>query len=237
VARFEYFRKNPRQAGVWLVRQEEIRFVLPITTGPRPGVSDYLPAPYDLPGFAPPVEQQLPTVTPFIELADGRTIVAGDGADEIHAGEDGHSLRAVWKHWAQIGGKPGQTVEAGLTTEVTWSFTGRTLIRTETISSSQAVAIKRFWFAVPSTCSVGVPPPEGVANSYILKGEGGDLQVSLGRTSFPLNARLEATGNSPMGKGSQGAVPLILHLEAKDLAVRPGRDLTWSISLESFAQK
>jgi hypothetical protein len=236
VARFEYFRKSPRQAGVWLVRQEDIRFVLPITTGPRPGVSDYLPAPYDLPGFAPPVEQQLPTVTPFIELADGRTIVAGDGADEIHAGEDGHSLKAVWKHWAQIGGKPGQTVEAGLTTEVTWNFAGRTLTRTETISSSQAVAIKRFWFAVPSTCTVGVSAADGVSNSYVLKGEGGELQVSLERSSFPLKAWLEATGNSPMGKGSRGAVPLILHLEAKDLVVRPGGDLTWSISLQNRTQ-
>src|SRR5215472_8020072 len=44
VARFEYFRNTPRPAGVWLVRQNDIRFVLPITTGPRPGVSDYLPA-------------------------------------------------------------------------------------------------------------------------------------------------------------------------------------------------
>jgi hypothetical protein len=235
VARFEYFRNTPRQAGVWLVRQNDIRFVLPITTGPRPGVSDYLPAPYDLPGFAPPVEQQLPTVTPYIELADGRTLVAGDGADEIRPGEDGRSLRAVWKHWALVGGKPGQMVDAGLTTEVTWSFSGRTLTRTEKISSpTNTVAIKRLWFAVPSTCTAGLPSAGG--GSYTLRGEGGDLQVSLGRSSFPLTAWLQATGNSPMGKGSRGAVPLILHLEAKDLAVRPGADLTWSISLQSLAQ-
>ncbi|HKF24266.1 MAG TPA: hypothetical protein VKE93_22040 [Candidatus Angelobacter sp.] len=237
VARFEFFRKASRQAGVWLVRQKGIGFVLPITTGPRPGVSDYLPAPYDLPGFAPPVEQQLPTVTPYIELADGRTIVAGDGADEIHPAEDGQSLRAVWKHWAQVGGKPGQTVEAGLTTEVTWSFAGRTLTRTEKISSAEAVAIKRFWFAVPSTCSIGFSSADAGSSSYTLHGEGGDLQVSLDRSSFPLRAWLQATGNSPLGKGSRGPVPLILNFEAKDLAVRPGSDLTWSVSFQNLADR
>jgi hypothetical protein len=230
VARFEYFRKTPRQAGVWLVRQKDIRFALPITTGTKPGVSDYLPAPYDLPGFAPPVEQQLPTVTPYIELSDGRTIVAGDGADEIYPSEDGHRLRAVWRHWSQVGGKAGQTVDFGLATEVTWSFAGETLTRTEKISATQAVAIKRFWVAVPSTATVSVPTAGPGLRSYTLKGEDGDLQVSLEQSSFQLSTWLQATGNSPIGRGSRGAVPLILNLEARELAASPGTDLTWSMS-------
>jgi len=234
VARFEYFRKAPRQAGVWLVRQKGMHFVLPITTGPRPGVSDYLPAPYDLEGFAPPVEQQLPTLTPYIQLADGSTIVAGDGADEIYPGQDGHSLRIVWKHWAQVGGKPGQTVDPGLTTEVTWKLDGSTLTRSEKISAAQPTAIKRFWFAIPSNATVSLPPTGTTSGSYTLKGEGGDLQISLGQCSFPLKRWLQATGNSPMGRGSQGSVPLILNLEAQDLAVRPGNDLSWSLTLQSL---
>jgi hypothetical protein len=236
VARFEYFRKIPRQAGVWLVRQNDIRFVLPITTGPRPGVSDYLPAPYDLPGFAPPVEQQLPTATPYIELADGRTIVAGDGADEIYPGQDGQSLRAVWKRWTEVGGKVGRAVEAGLTAEVTWKFAGPTLTRTEKISSAAPVAIKRFWFAVPSTCSVGFLSAETGSNAYTLEGEEGNLQILIGPSSFPLKGWFQATGNSPLGKGSRGAVPLILNFEAHDLSVRPGNDLTWSISFQSVVR-
>jgi hypothetical protein len=40
-----------------------------------------------------------------------------------------------------------------------------------------------------------------------------------------------------MGKGSRGAVPLILNFEAKDLAVRPGSDLTWSVSLQNLADR
>jgi len=235
VARFEYFRKTPRQAGVWLVRQKDIRFALPITTGPKPGISDYLPAPYGLPGFAPPVEQQLPTVTPYIELSDGRTIVAGDGADEIYPSEDGHRLRAVWRHWAQLGGKPGQTVDLGLTTEVTWSFAGETLTRIEKISAVQPVSIKRFWVAVPSTATVSVASADAGHRSFTLKGDGGDLQISLDRSSFPLNCWLQATGNSPIGRGSRGAVPLILNIEAQGLAARPESDLTWSLSFRSLA--
>src|SRR5262249_17515610 len=57
VARFEYFQKGNRSAGVWLVRQGPLRFALSITTGTIPGVADYLLAPHGLGGFAVPVEQ------------------------------------------------------------------------------------------------------------------------------------------------------------------------------------
>jgi hypothetical protein len=231
VARFEYFRKSPRPAGVWMVRQKDIRFVLPITTGTKPGASDYLPAPYDLPGFAPPVEQQLPTLTPYLELADGRVIVAGDGADEIWPSEDGHSLRAVWRKFALVGGKPGQTVERGLTAEITWRFEGNKLTRAEKISGSQPVSIKRFWIAVPSTGTKSITSIENGRRTDTLKGEEGDLQVSVEQASFPLSISLQATGNSPTGKGSRGPVPLVLNLESPALTVGPGAELNWSLSL------
>ena len=234
VARFEYFRKGARPAGVWLVRQKDIHFVLPITTGTKPGVSDYLPAPYDLPGFAPPVEQQLPTVTPYIELADGRVIVAGDGADKIYPGEDGHSLRAVWRRWAQVGGKAGETVDPGLTTEVTWSFQGNVLTRSEKISAAHPVSIKRFWVAIPSTATTSFISENGRHRVDSLSGSEGTLQVSVDESSFPLKISLQATGDSPLGKGSQGAVPLILNLESSGVAVSAGTDLTWTLTLRSL---
>ena len=236
VARFEYFRKGTRSAGVWLVRQKDIHFVLPVTTGPKPGISDYLPAPYDLPGFAPPVEQQLPTVTPYLELADGRVIVAGDGADEIDPGEDGHSLRAVWHKWALPGGKAGQTVDPGLTTEVTWSFQGNTLTRSEKISAAQPVSIKRFWVAVPSTATASFVTEYMGHRADTLSGPEGTLEVSVDQSSFPLKISLQATGDSALGKGSRGAVPLILNLEALGLEVRPGTDLIWKLTLRSFSE-
>src|SRR6185436_9799401 len=121
VNRFEFFRKAPdREAGVWLVRRGAFRFALPITTGPKPGLSDYLPVPHGLPGFAAPVEQAYPVLVPFLELADGRTIVAADGADTIVPSADGKTLRARWTKWSIIGGKPGVWSEVGLTADVIW---------------------------------------------------------------------------------------------------------------------
>src|ERR1041384_1157907 len=96
VARFEFFRKTPeRSAGVWVVRQGALRFALPITTGPKPGLSDYLPAPHGLPGFAAPVEQTYPVMVPYVELSHGRTVVATEGADSIVPSTDGKSLKAT----------------------------------------------------------------------------------------------------------------------------------------------
>jgi hypothetical protein len=234
VARFDYFRKGPRSAGVWLVRKKDIRFVLPITTGTKPGVSDYLPAPYDLPGFAPPVEQLLPTLTPYIELADGRVVVAGDGADEIYPGQDGHSLRAVWHKWAPVGGKPGQTIDPGISTEVTWLVQGNTFTRSETISAARPVAIKRFWVVVPSTATTSFISFEPGRRLDTLKGAEGALEITVDESSFPLNISLLATGNSATGKGSRGAIPLVLNLETTGLAVSAGKNLTWKLSLRSF---
>lgn len=234
VARFQYFRVGPRPAGVWLVRQKSIHFVLPITTGTKPGVSDYLPAPYDLPGFAPPVEQLLPTITPYIELADGSIIVAGDGADEIHPSEDGHTLRALWRKWVVVGGRPGDTVDPGLITEIVWSFAGDQLVRSEKISSAKPVVIKRFWVAIPSTATDAFTSLDGRRRTDTLKGEEGGLAVSLDQSSFPLKVWVQATGNSPMGKGSRGPVPLVLNLEAQSLAISADKALEWKLSLRSL---
>ena len=112
-----------------------MRFALPITTGTRPGVADYLPAPHGLPGFAVPVEQNVPALVPYLELADGRTIVAADGADEIQPSADGRQLRVVWRRWAQIGAKSGQLVDPGVTSEVRWTLADGALTRRETLTA------------------------------------------------------------------------------------------------------
>ena len=151
VSRFVFFRKGDRPAGVWLVRKGSLHFTLPITTGTKPGVADYLPAPHGLPGFANPVEQVNPSLVPFLELSDGRTLVATDGADEIVPAPDGNSLKAVWRRWAVVGSQPGQLVDPHITSEVVWRIEGMKLIRDETIKSEQEVTLKRWWVALPST--------------------------------------------------------------------------------------
>src|SRR5215510_3127142 len=194
VARFEFFRKTPeRSAGVWVVRQGLLRFALPITTGPKPGMSDYLPAPHGLPGFAAPVEQIYPALTAYVELADGRTVVATDGADVIEPGTDGRSLRVRWTRWAVVGTSSGKVQDVGLVSEVVWRIENGTLTREETLSSKGAVSVRRWRLAVPSTYDqVETDVIKGVrVDSF--RSDKGSLDVSLLSASFPLKTSIVAT--------------------------------------------
>jgi hypothetical protein len=218
VARFEFFRKTAeRSAGVWVVRQGALRFALPITTGPKPGMSDYLPAPHGLAGFAAPVEQIYPVFTPYVELADGRTVVATDGADVIEPASDGRSLRVRWNKWAVVGTPSGKLQDVGLVSEVVWAIENGTLTREETLSSSGAVKIRRWWLAVPSTYDrVETETIKGVRVDRFGSAKG-SLEVRMIDVNFPLKTSIVASGNSVLGRGVHGAIPLHLVFEAKDL--------------------
>lgn len=232
VARFEFFRRTPeRSAGVWVVRQGALRFALPITTGPKPGMSDYLPAPYGLPGFAAPVEQVYPVLTPHIELGDRRVVVATDGADEINPGPDGRSLRVRWNKWAVVGTKSGQLEDVGLVTEVTWRIEGDTLVREEVLSSTRPVPI-RFWkLVVPSSYDQFSTDYKKGARTDIFFSPRGRLEVRADAT-FLFFTSIKATGNGPLGKGVHGAIPLHLEFSSVNhLEVKPGQPLKFKISL------
>jgi hypothetical protein len=221
VARFEFFHKSPeRSAGVWVVRQGALRFALPITTGPKPGMSDYLPAPHGLPGFAAPVEQIYPVMTPYVELADGRTVVATDGADVIEAGKDGLSLRVRWNKWAVVGTPSGKVQDVGLVSEVVWSIKDGTLTREETLSSKEGVRIRRWRLVVPSTYDqVETEMIKGVRVDRFKSGKG-SLDVRMIDASFPVRASIVASGNNAIGRGVHGAIPLHLVFEAENIEVK-----------------
>jgi hypothetical protein len=210
VARFEFFRKGQDGAsGVWLVRQQALRFALPITTGPRPGISDYLPAPHGLPGFAAPVEQAYPVMTPYLQLEDGRTVVATDGADVIEPAADGRSLRVRWNRWAVIGTKSGELHDVGLTSEVVWRIENGMLVRDETLSSKQPVRIKQWRMVVPST--------HDKVENQTFRSDKGSLEVQLSATNFNPRSFIVAAGNSALGRGVHGAIPLHLFFEATNI--------------------
>lgn len=218
VARFEFFRQSPgRSAGVWVVRQGAVRFALPITTGPKPGMSDYLPAPHGLPGFAAPVEQIYPALTPYVELADGRTVVATDGADVLEPGGDGLSLRVRWNKWAVVGTPSGKVQDVGLVSEVVWAIENGKLTREETLSSRQPVSIRRWRLAVPSTYDqVATDVIKGVRVDKFYSAKG-SLEVRMIDVSFPLRTSIVASGESALGRGVHGAIPLHLVFEAMDV--------------------
>jgi hypothetical protein len=253
VARFEYFRKNTdRSAGVWLVRQGTLRFALPITTGTKPGVADYLPAPFGLAGFAAPVEQVYPSLTPYLELDDGRTIVATDGADLIEPSLNGQALHVRWNRWAVVGTKSGELVDVGLTSDVLWSIKNNTLVREEILTAKQPLNVRRWKLAVPTThanletslsnnmrvdtfssnrgpqrrsaAGVEVGSPLGVVDE-------GSLEVKLLRASFPVATRVLATGDSTLGRGVRGAIPMHLVFESSNLSVQPGNPISCELAL------
>lgn len=232
LARFEFFRRGGRQAGVWLVRQGPLYFTLPITTGTKPGVADYLPAPHGLPGFAAPVEQVYPSLVPFVELENGRTLTAADGADEIEPAADGRGLRAVWRRWAATGTRSGQLEDPRITSEVVWRVEGATLTRDETLKSSADVTVRRWRVAVPTTAARAEVSLDGGRRRDRFVSEGGTLEVSAA-ADWPLNVSVQAAGGGALGRGARGGVPLHLVYEARDVRLRAGEPARWRITLKA----
>jgi hypothetical protein len=275
ISRFDYFRKGDRMAGVWLFRSKEnngLRFTLPFTTGTRPGIADYLPAPHGLPGFAAPVEQVLPVFTPFLELEDGRTIAACDGADKIepimsiplssfgHTFSSLEAIRAQWSRWAIIHpektdadlpfGKTEEFVEPGFETRVDWGANRRT----EFITASRPVNIRRWSMVFPSTADHVVTRTENGHKIYRFTGREGTLEFSAVMLEFPPTEALRTNRdnvreipltetlhtndiNTALGKGTRGPIPLMLTLETTNIALKPHAPLELDISFREVPGK
>ena len=219
-ARFEFFeKKKDRQFGVWVVRQENLHFALPVTTGTKPAIADYLSAPFGLAGFSAPVEEVYPSLVPFMQLSDGKTYAASEGADLIEPSQDGQSLRIIWKKWGRIGSKPGETFSNGLVSEVFWKIEGNKLIRRETLTAEKDIAIKNWRFAFPTTADKCETEINGNQRTDIFSGREGTLKVSAESEGKP-KISLQAPGNSRLGKGVLGPIPLHLIFTADDIELK-----------------
>jgi len=236
VARFVFFRRGSRQAGVWVVRRGPVYFTLPITTGTKPGVADYLPAPHGLPGFANPVEQVYPSLVPFLQLADGRTIVAADGADEIEPGPDGLSLRLVWRRWAVINGKAGELVDPHIRSEVVWRIDGPTLTREESLESEADIELKHWWVALPSTLSRSDILTTNDQRTDFLTSDETGLGITV-KADWRLGVSLWTPGNDALGRGARGPVPLHLIYESSRLRLPARQQLRWRLTMRVIAAK
>jgi hypothetical protein len=233
VARFEFFRTGVRPAGVWVVRQGPVRFALPITTATRPGVADYLPAPHGLAGFAVPVDQLVPALTPFLELEDGRTIVAADGADAIEPAPDGRGLRARWTRWAQLGAKAGELVDPGLEADVEWRLEGTRLTRVERLTAQRPFAIRRWRVIVPSTGTRWLTYTAGSVRTDVLDGPEGVLEASVLHADWPYGtSRTSTAGSAPEGRGARMAIPQHLVFAAENIQLPAGGTKSWTLRLE-----
>lgn len=232
VARFEFFEKKAdRQFGVWLIRQGKFQFALPITTGTKPAIADYLPAPFGLPEFAAPVEEVYPSLVPFLEMEDGKTYATSEGADEIFPADDGKSLKTVYQKWARVGSKSGETFTNGLMSEIEFRIENNKLIRRETLIADKDLTIKKWRVAVPMTGDKTHFEMKNNQRTDYFSGREGTLAVSV-KSDWKPSYEIYATGDSRLGKGVLGAIPLHLILESPDLQLKKGQKLTWEISLE-----
>jgi len=237
VARFEFFRDGARPAGVWLVRQGWMRFSLPITTGTKAGVSDYLPAPHGLPGFAAPVELAYPALVPYLELEDAKVIVASDGADEIQPASDGRGLTAVWKRWVVAGGKAAATTDPGLAASVTWRLEGPYLRRTETLTASKALRVRRWWVGMPSTADTVFTRVEAGTRVDRFESPESTLEFRVLHSDWPIELQLRATGDTALGRGARASIPLLLLLTSQGFALHPGRSVKWECEIQIAASR
>jgi len=235
VARFQFFRNEAgRKFGVWVIRQGTLHFALPFVTGPKAATSDYEPAPDGFARIALPVEQIYPCLVPFLELEDGRTIAAADGADEIKPAADGKSVTAVWRRWAVPGTKTGDLLDVGLISEVTWTLQGNRLRRVESLTVSHPLNVRRLWLAIPSRY-------DHLETSYFqgaridrLVSEGKSLEVQISNSDWPFEISAYAAGNDPLGRGDRGPLPMHLILQTKSFSLRPAVPRNWELSLTSY---
>ncbi len=188
-------------------------------------------APYGLPGFSAPVEQVYPALTAFVELEDGRTIVATDGADLIEPSTDNQSLRVRWNRWALVGARSGELIDVGLTSEVLWRIDKGTLTREETLSANNPLRIRSWRLAVPTSYEHVETILNHKTRADRFSSKEGSLEVSMVQASFPMTTELFAAGNSPLGRGVKGAIPLHTVFESHNLLVQPGNPLRTRLSL------
>ena len=233
VARYVSFVPGPRPAGVWVVRQGPMRFAHTITSGPRPGYADNLPAPHGLPGFAAPVEVASPALATFLELPDGRVLATSDGADAVEPDSDGRGVTARWQRLAVIGGGEGRIEDAGVTSTVRWRLEGTRLRRTETLEAARPLTLRRVRIAVPSTGTRH--RLDGTWDRFT--GPDGTLRVAASFAGAAVRSTLEATGSGAAGRGARGPIPFHRVYEADEVSLGPGHSFRSEIQLEVEPQE
>jgi hypothetical protein len=237
VARFDFYAKEKdKQSGVWIVRQGNLRFALPITTGTKPAISDYLAAPFGLAGFAAPVEEVYPSFVPFFELEDSKTYAASEGASEIFPSKDNQSLRVVWKKFAQVGTKSGERFDIGLMSEVIWKIVGNKLIREETLTADRDLILKNWRFAFPSTANQN--RVEMIKNKRfdVFTGDEGTVKINA-EAAWKFNSEILATGDSRLSKGVLRAIPLHQVLTAETIQLKAKKPQKWRFEIEVVSMK
>jgi hypothetical protein len=121
--------------------------------------------------------------------------------------------------------------EQGMTSDVVWRLDGGSLVRTERLTASQPLAIRRWSVAVPTSASRWITETTAGARVDRFEGREGRLDVTVAHSDWPLAFSGRATEDSALGRGTRGAVPLHLLIDSTDLRLQPGAPRSWTIRL------
>jgi len=114
---------------------------------------------------------------------------------------------------------------------VTWTIQNNTLVRNESIVASKPLTIRRLYLDFPSTAGkVSTSFNNGLRIDRFDSPDGG-VEVSVTNSSLPLTSKFSANGNSALGRGSRGPIPLTLEFEARDIPMKAGIPVSWTITL------
>jgi hypothetical protein len=166
-----------------------------------------------------------------LELEDGRTIAAADGADEIRPTPDGNSVTATWERWVIPGSKAGETVDPGITSRVTWSVEEGTLTRDEIITTTKRVGVKQLWMAIPSRADQLSTSFSDAVRSDRLASAEGTIEIRITASNLPIFISALATGDTKLGRGARGAIPLQLELRSGHTILDRDHPLRWRIEV------
>ena len=119
----------------------------------------------------------------------------------------------------------------GLTSEVVWRIDNGMISREETLSSEQTVTVKSWKLIVPSSYGQVETEINPGRRTDRFTSNAGMLSVQSSWTTFPVNVSIVAAGDSPLGRGVHGAIPLHLVFEAHNLVVQNGKPLRYKVAL------
>jgi len=72
---------------------------------------------------------------------------------------------------------------------------------------------------------------ENADGKYRFTSKAGSLEVQMSGAIFSPSVSVVAAGNSPIGRGVHGAIPLHLVFEAQDVIVSPQKPLKYRLTL------
>jgi hypothetical protein len=105
------------------------------------------------------------------------------------------------------------------------------------VNATSKVSLKKLSVMFPSTGARATTRQENGHRVDRFAGNEAALEVTIGESSVPLETTLEATGNSMLGRGARGGIPLLLRVQSGPVTLKPGDTLRWTVRVKAEATR